>query len=369
MNTQIYEQATEWFVGFRSGDVDVAARQRFDDWIRKSPEHLRAYLEITEVWQDAAFMPTHESTSQSALIEAARADDSDVIVPLASARREQQPPAHMPESSSRRSKLARYALAACLSIVVAVVGGVYLEAQRGTFTTGTGEQRVVNLADGSTIQLNAQSQVRVRYSESERRIELLRGQALFRVEKDRHRPFVVRSDTVRVRAVGTQFDVYRKQNGTTVTVLEGTVAVREPRFPPPAAVTSPATRSVESPAHVPIAAAADEFLLAAGDQVTLDPRRAPHIEKDQVPAATAWTRHQIVFKAARLPEVIAEFNRYNTRALVIESGDLSEFRVSGVYSSTNPTLLVRFLREQPGIHVRETDDAILISAGSDSAAR
>ena len=62
-------------------------------------------------------------------------------------------------------------------------------------------------------------------------VELVEGQALFRVAKDHARPFVVQTAGIRVRAVGTQFDVYRKASGTQVTVVEGRVAVFAPGPP------------------------------------------------------------------------------------------------------------------------------------------
>src|SRR5690606_26847429 len=91
-----------------------------------------------------------------------------------------------------------------------------------------GEQRTVTLADGSVIELNARSRIKVRYADRERAIDLLQGQALFRVAKDPTKPFIVASGGTYVRAVGTQFDVYKKSVGTVVTVVEGRVAVTTP---------------------------------------------------------------------------------------------------------------------------------------------
>src|SRR5687767_11225711 len=53
LNAQISEEAAEWFVEFRSGDVDLEARRQFDAWVRSSPEHLRAYLEIAAIWNES----------------------------------------------------------------------------------------------------------------------------------------------------------------------------------------------------------------------------------------------------------------------------------------------------------------------------
>ena len=104
----------------------------------------------------------------------------------------------------------------------------------------------MTLEDGSRIELNARSRLRVTYSKSLRTVELYDGQALFQVAKDASRPFLVKSGEATVRAVGTQFDVYRKDDHTTVTVLEGRVAVYAPELRE--AARDPTTTGAESKA-------------------------------------------------------------------------------------------------------------------------
>jgi ferric-dicitrate binding protein FerR (iron transport regulator) len=59
---------------------------------------------------------------------------------------------------------------------------------------------------------------------------------------------------------------------------------------------------------------------------------------------------------------VQEFNRYNRRQLILEGTALSDFHVSGVYSSTDPASLLRFLNEQPGVKVTEGENEIRIEA-------
>jgi transmembrane sensor len=78
-------------------------------------------------------------------------------------------------------------------------------------------------------------------------------------------------------------------------------------------------------------------------------------------SATAWTQHRLIFDDTRLADVADEFNRYNHRQLVIESDELADLRISGVYSSTDPTSLMRFLSEQPGVKITQERDQIRIA--------
>jgi len=81
-----------------------------------------------------------------------------------------------------------------------------------------------------------------------------------------------------------------------------------------------------------------------------------------IAAATAWTHGTLVFDGSRLADVVEEFNRYNERQLTVRDPSLADIRISGVYSSTDPALLVRFLREQPGLSIDESGSATVISA-------
>src|SRR5882757_700139 len=55
-NEQIRDEATEWFVRFCEHEVDGSRCTQFDTWLRASPEHVRAYLEISAFWEAADAM-------------------------------------------------------------------------------------------------------------------------------------------------------------------------------------------------------------------------------------------------------------------------------------------------------------------------
>ena len=84
--------------------------------------------------------------------------------------------------------------------------------------------RNIALADGSMIELNAKSSLRVNFSESARTVWLYEGEAIFSVNKD-DRPFIVHTPRSNVAALGTEFAIELGDNSAEVSVLEGTVAV------------------------------------------------------------------------------------------------------------------------------------------------
>lgn len=348
LNRQILEEASDWFVDFRVGDVDAAARQRFDEWLRRSPEHIRAYWEIAKTYVELPPLSETGKLDIGGLIAYARSDGNVVSINAGAPPRETDaipPPAERARRAIRYPVgRGRFVAAAACALVAALTMALWWRSERyPLYTTDVGERRSLTLADGSTVDLNVRSSIRVEFSKSERRVEFLGGQALFQVAKDKERPFIVRSGNATVRAIGTQFDVYRKSSGTTITVLEGRVAVALPA--PPAGLTGGAA-----------------VFLSAGEQVTVTPAAFPKPRHADLSATTAWMQQRrMIFDGTRLSDVVEEFNLYNHRQLVLDSTALADFRISGVYSSTDPASLLRFLREQPGIRIIETDTEVRIS--------
>jgi len=335
----IVAEASEWFIDFRADDVDGEARLRFIEWLRRSPEHIQAYLEVSGVWSELPSSDPEGRFDIASLIASARNEPD--IIPLSplNPRLPPAPPAAEPRALRKLSR--RPVLAAAALALLAPITALFLWIDSDTarsYSTGIGEQRTIQLADGSTVELNARSRVKVRLTDRRRDVALIEGQALFRVAKDKQRPFVVQAGDAQVRAVGTEFDVYKKQAETVVTVVEGRV-------------------ETYSGADGADAAA---IMLSAGEQLTVLPHRVTKPTRADTVAATAWVQKRLIFEETPLNEVAEEFNRYNRRPLTIDDAELQTLKISGVYSSTDPASLINFLRSQNSINVIETENQVRV---------
>lgn len=344
-------EAAAWFTEFRAGDVTPGTRATFDEWLRQSPQHIQAYLEVAAGWAELPTADPEGHIDMQALVARARASHDENVVTLPRADK----------SGLRSNPRARVrALAASLALISILSGAaawVWLY-RADTYSTGIGEQRTLVLADGSTVILDALTTVRVRFSKTVRAVELVKGQAYFHDTFDPGRPFVVRSDEATIRAIGTQFDVHRQQDGMVVTVVEGKVAVAESaQVPDPSAGLSSIT---DDRAPVRPRSLAHVFV-SAGEQVTLTAQLIRKPEQVDVSAATAWVQKRLVFDNTPLEDVAAQFNLYSSRRLVIVDPALRSVGISGVYSSADPVSLIGFLRAQPTLLVTETDDEIRVS--------
>lgn len=339
LNPQIREAAVEWLLAFCESEVDAAGRQAFNAWLRTSSEHVRAYLRVSAVWAEIGRIDQAQKRSVDALVQRALAESN--VVQFATSQR------NVDVLQASRPVKWNVAVAASLLLgMLGVLGGLqYLKSP--TYATEIGEQRSVTLSDGSRVELNADSSIRVRFSADQRLVELTAGQALFSVAKNPQRPFIVRTGDTDVKAVGTQFDVYRKGSQTVVTVLEGRVAVTG--------------REQVSATPTTSGASVEPVLLSAGEQAVIRPSAVIAAQPANVEAAVAWTDGLLMFESTPLREVVHEFNRHNLKPLVIEDESLQSLEISGVFPATGAKGVLSFLQRRFGVDIRETDAEIRIA--------
>ena len=333
----VREQASSWWLLLNEGEPAAADRRAFAEWVTRSPERVAAFLQAARLSLALSARTTPwPETSVEDLIRAAREARHDVAqLPRASG-------ASVPVSPARRWFGSRVPLAARIAavgfVLLFMVGvGSYLRLKPQTFETAVGEQRSVVLSDGSLVTLNTASTIELRFVKDHRVVRLLAGEALFQVAHDTARPFDVTTGDTTVRAVGTQFNVDRRATGTTVTVVEGRVAV----------MSANEDSSSEVQNRLP---------LEAGEQVIVSPQHARQVLHADVATAIAWTQRKLIFEHRRLAEVAAEFNRYNRQVIDIQGDGLRDQQVTGVFQANDAGSFLEFLARIPGVTVVTAPD-------------
>lgn len=236
-----------------------------------------------------------------------------------------------------------YAIAATLVLAVAASAFIFRDTLLGadTYRTKIGGLEAVPLADGSRVTLNTDSIVRVALNDSERRIDLQKGEAFFEVAKDPNRPFVVSVGNQRVVAVGTRFSVRRDAEDLEVVVTEGTVRIETAGAPQP-----------------------DIRLLSAGSIARTHATRVLVEQKPllDVEQHLTWRTGTLTFRDTSLADAIAEFNRYNKRKIIIRDPAIASLQIGGIFGATQLDAFVRLLRNGFPIDVSEEGDEIILTA-------
>ncbi len=314
--------AAEWFVlrdrGFAAGE-----QAAFEAWLRADDRHRAAYASLDTTWALLGRVP----------VEA---------VP--------EPAPAGPSSHRAAYFWPAVTLAAAAAVALAFVQfrpapSASLPLSR-SITTAVGGLERVGLPDGSRVIVNTGSAVAIRYTAAERAVELVGGEAAFEVAHDAARPFVVRTDGVGVRAVGTAFIVRRRADAVEVLVTEGRVSLGEVESGRDL-LASAAGTPASSPAPAVLAANQRAVISLASRELS-----APvvaQVDAAAVARARAWQERRLEFSDERLDRIVAEFNRYNRHQLIIADPALGAQLFGGKFPTDEPAALVRLLEINFGV--------------------
>jgi transmembrane sensor len=337
------KEAAEWWTEMQAADMPLERREAFVEWLRESTLHVSEMLQVVEVHDGLAHFKRwpHISTAGSE-----HEDASDMVVDFTSIA---SPPASLHEAALRQSRLRQkrtpYVFGIAASVLMAVGLSLWFGLSGQIIETDRGERREVALSDGSVLQVDPETKMRVKLHDSSRRLVVLEhGRALFRVAKDPDRPFLVRANGTVARAVGTSFAVEKQMQDVIVTVAEGKVAVSVP--PHPSAGN----------AEPELAA-----MLIADQQLTVGGAGAsPSLRKVDSARELAWATGRLVFEHTPLPRVLNEFNRYNRVQMRVDGAQLAERRISGTFNASDPDSFLAFIRTVANVEVVRDDARNLI---------
>ncbi len=329
------EEAAYWLHRLREDDTPQAHAE-FSAWIKKAAVNVQEFLFAQAVWQEL----DHVDAQMRARLWSA--EDGSSVLDFRGARSAAATARHAKDGVRRRPQRPRSwtiaIAAACAALAIGALLILGVTWGGSVYTTAIGDQKAIKLADGSVVHLNTHSRAEVRYGDHERVVRLVQGEALFVVEHDTSRPFYVLTDSARIRALGTQFNVYRSSTTETrVAVVDGAVQVSSP------------TNDAAPPAKL---AAGDEANVAAGHIIK---SASPDVQR-----AVAWRARRLMFPGDPVGVIVEEFNRYSRVPIRIEDATLRARRMSGVFDADDPGPLLQYLSRDPNVVIEKSDREIVI---------
>ena len=338
---QIAEEAGFWDARLRAPDCSDVDRSRFAKWRDQAPSHRAEFERLQHIVAMA-----RQSVSRAdvrALRDAAR---------QAGARHRWKAPA------ATAATVALLAVGTGLIVRQAIDWLPNLRASASQpearktgeqYETQLGQRSTVILRDGSTVELDAKTLVKVNFTAQYRQLELVYGQALFRVAKNPQRPFVVRAGDREILAMGTEFDVQRDASSVRVTLIEGRVAVSREDLSEGIRVPDSHLASVLEPGQ---------------RSVTQEGTGETRVELVDVQQVIGWREGRVTLDDATLADAVAEMNRHSPMQIRIQqSPELASLRVSGVFRAGEQEAFVAALENYfPIVTQRNGDAEIVLSA-------
>lgn len=322
------QAAAAWLLRQDAGPWTERDAAAFEAWLAQSAGHRAAYYRFKGAWQEAGRLG-------ALLGPGAVPPDAAAVVDAADVAARKRPRRRLPGLAVAAGVVCAVGLAALAYLLVLPPSDVY--------ATRVGAMETVSLPDGSRLTLNTDSRLRIDMDANGRRVRLRHGEAFFEVAKDPLRPFVVEAGDKRIIAVGTAFSVRRSGSDVRVVVSEGRVRVE----------------TAGGPAQVLQAPLLDAGMIAStqGDAVLVQARSPAEIAQN-----LSWRTGQLVFRDTPMAEAVAEFNRYNTRKLVIEDAAVGGLRVGGIFRATQLDTFVSLVQQGFPVQARAEEDRIVLTA-------
>lgn len=309
----IEAEAAAWIARLDSPSVSDDDRAAFDAWRAQSPHHQEAADRLGGLWADLDIL-------------------SELAAPVPQASTARRGPRGQPARRGPRGlrvALGATAIAASLALAIgaAVNGPSILPPATHIYETAVGAQRTVNLSDGSSVELNTNSRLEVRYTRKARDLRLVSGEAYFDVAPNKARPFSVYTRDGVVRAVGTDFVVRLRGQRVEVTVTEGTVELASFTRPPEVLRLDRAARLERRP----LARVSATPGLVEGAVVARDVVETANIPAPEATRRLAWRQGMLVFAGEPLSEVVADVGRYTDIDIEIVDPSLKSLKVGGYF--------------------------------------
>ena len=341
---RITDEAASWFVQARDSGFSSDDRKELASWLAASAEHVQEYLSLAAVSGEIRDAARDYDVDELVAIARDASYGADIVAlrGLDAAPRDIESAVNDKNDTGRTRRRGRpfiWATAATMLVAAALSTFFFSTPDRNLYVTGVGEQASFPLEDGSIVSLNAQSTLRVEFSDDGRNVRLVSGEAMFDVARDPNRPFRVVTDGAMIQAVGTQFNVRYRGADTMVTVVEGVVDVQSTPPPPStggAVAQLPAASDAARPAdsHTARLTVGQQARVASGEVAVID---------TNVQEATSWRERRLVFDARPLEDVVNEFNLYNDDQFVISDAVLGDRVISGVFGADDRQSFVLFL--------------------------
>jgi transmembrane sensor len=322
----IDQAASDWTARLDRGPLTSEDDRAFKAWLSGDPRSRGALL---------------RAQAMSMISESAQALGTD-FDPVAF----EEPRPSRFAGLSRRQALTWASAAAAAASLAAL--GVGLPAAGAVISTEQGEIRLAPLKDGSTVLLNTETKIRVRYSRGERLVTLIKGEAYFSVARDEKRPFVVEVNGRRLSTAQAGFRV-RKLDRDPVDVLvnQGQVDVAAPG---------------RSTAAGPVALTANtRMVLSEVVNGRAAAERPQPLAPEAVTRELAWREGKLAFEGETLQQAADTFARYSQTRIQIRDPALAREPVTGLFAANDPAGFSRAIARVFDARLEQGGDSLVLT--------
>ncbi|WP_053980940.1 FecR family protein [Marinagarivorans algicola] len=275
----VSDKARQWLVHLYSGHATQADYDALEAWLASDSVHRTALKRVEAVWHNIGLFDDIEALATS--IEASRKRRFNPLRVISH-------PYHIAMAASILCVLCLFALTRYLPLDYRAV----------EYASLFGENKSVELDDGSVVMLSGDSRIEVILTGKQRMVQLLKGSAYFQVASDKARPFHVVGRHSSVSVLGTAFIFWQGIDTDRISVTEGEVSVSLPSE------------------NTPLGARA----ILSGEQITVNKDGAVgNIIKFDPNVELAWVNRRLIYDGELLHNIITDMNRYHSKNISLKN--------------------------------------------------
>jgi transmembrane sensor len=328
----IQEQASLWVSKMDRG-LSATEKNEFITWTKQSDLHRETLFDFAALWDDLSVL-----------------NELSALFPLEK------------QKSKARSRFTKIAMAASITLVILVGSNLYknhnalMQAAKQQFveiknlSTVVGQQNSFSLSDGTIIQLNTNSLVKINFSKNKRLLTLVRGEARFDVAKDKSRPFTVTAGSKSFTALGTIFNVQKNSNqDMELVVTEGRVLITK--------ANQLLDHIGKKLSQLPVEQLPG-LLVTSGEKAVISKnvsKPVQNVSLDQVQKDLAWQQGMLIFEGDLLVDALAEVSRYTATHFEIADPQLTNIKVAGYFKAGDIGGLLQSLKSNFNINFEKID--------------
>ena len=315
----IHRAAADWVLKIED-EPALLTSEAFERWLHEDPAHSAAFARVSNTWRAAGELSPPPEL-----------ETSELTLPLLE---------RVQRSASWRPRLwapLGGGLAACAVLLLVMTGRPVSEpVWSSQFRTETAQIQTYELADGTTLVLDARSRASAQFDADFRTVELAEGRLFVDVERDEDKPFRVALGDVVFSALGTSYAVERLDDGWRLEVYEGRVRAN----------------------------GLGELIVLGEDEAlsfsngALSRSSVGQTLETQLPD---WTSQRVVFDAVALETAVDAFQRYSDEGIVVQGDALKAFRVSGVFRLTEPEAFIQTVSQLTGADIITDGSTTILS--------
>ena len=322
IKTKIKEEAIYWLACEKEG-LNELEKQELKHWLESNQEHQKAYNRMKLVHQMAKSISKENA---QILSEQAHKEARKI---------------RFLEKTRYFSSAAAILLIVCFSAFKIYDNNFAVQYSK-TFQTDKTNLANQQLPDGSSIFIDAKTNLNIEFYKGKREVTLNDGRVMFEVAKDENRVFIIKSGDINIEVVGTKFEVIHKKDITTINVEEGIVKTYFSSY---------------------FFDKQNEKLLTKENSITYSNFQGNinNQEKINPEKIALWRENLISLNKVSLKDAFDEFSKYNDILISFSSKEVENYLITAEFSSTQLEIFLKTISKVYPLKIDKNDKVIKIS--------